>query len=196
MTRSSKNEVFLRIGFRSPEEEGSLTTIELFGVPGKASITGELAVSRETQQFFDDLIARVIFRRARLIANCDFKSLKIWLYDTEKEDSEIGYQIPQLDQHDLEISSNIPSSKLEFIYVLDNQLEGKEYENWKRIALELFTPLFPKFIAPPKISSELANNPLVKFMQDNPLSKALESLDPYGQAKQDLSFNALIIQID
>lgn len=201
MPSSSNNEtVFLRIGFRSPEQDGSLTTIELFGVPGKTSSTGQVDSSAQIKRFFDDLIARVIFRRARLIPECDFEYLKIWLYDTETKDAERGYQIPQIDERDLEITSNVPSSKLELIYVLDNQLTGTEYESWEKIARELFTPLFLKLIAPPELPSELANNPFVKLMEASPFGKALEmvnsTLDPYSPMKQKLFFNALIIQID
>ncbi len=201
MPSSSNNEtVFLRIGFRSPEKEGSLTSIELFGVPGKASSSSQVEVSHQIQKFFDDLIARVIFRQSRMIPQCNFEYLKIWLYDTKTKDAERGYQIPKIDQHDLEITSNVPSSKLEFIYVLDNKLTGREYEPWEKIARELFTPLFLKFIAPPEMPSELANNPFVKLMEASPFGKALEkvneTLDPYSNMKQKLFFNALIIQID
>jgi hypothetical protein len=77
MPSSSNNEnVFLRIGFRSPEKEGSLTSIELFGVPGKNSTTGQVDSSEKIKRFFDDLIARVIFRKARLMPECDFEYLK------------------------------------------------------------------------------------------------------------------------
>jgi hypothetical protein len=201
MQSSSNNEnVFLRIGFRSPEKEGSLTSIELFGIPGKTSTTDQVDSSEKIKRFFDDLIARAIFRKARLMPECDFEYLKIWLYDTETKDAERGYQIPQIDKSDLEIPSNVPSSKLELIYVLDNQLTGREYERWEKIARELFTPLFLKFIAPPELPSELANNPFVKLMEASPFGKALEmvnsTLDPYSPMKQKLFFNALIIQID
>jgi hypothetical protein len=201
MPSSDKNEtLFLRIGFRSPEKEGSLTSIELFGVPGKVSRNGQVEISDQIQKFFDDLIARVIFRQARFLPECDFQYLKIWLYSTETKDHERGYQIPQLDQHDLKIFSNVPSSKLEVIYVLDNQLTGREYEQWKKIAIQLFTPLFLKLIAPPELPSDLASNPFVKLMESSPFGKALEmlnnNLDPYSKMKQKLFFNALIIQID
>lgn len=201
MPRSYNNEtVFLRIGFRSSEPEGRLTNIELFGVPGKTSTTGQVDSSEKIKHFFDDLIARTIFRKARLIPECDFQYLKIWLYDTETTDAERGYQIPQIDERDLEITSNVPSSKLEFIYVLDSQLTGREYERWEKIARELLTPLFIKFIAPPEMPSELANNPFVKLIESSSFFKALEmvnnTLDPYSNMKQKLFFNALIIQID
>lgn len=201
MPSSYNNEtLFLRIGFRSQEKEGSLTSIELFGVPGKASTSGQVEISDQIRKFFDDLIARVIFRQARLLPECDFQYLKIWLYSTEKKQQEIEYEIPKLDQHDLKIISDFSSSKLEVIYVLDNQLTGGEYEHWKKIAIQLFTPLFLKFIAPPELPSDLASNPFVKLMEASPLGKAFEmfnnNLDPYSKMKQELFFNALIIQID
>lgn len=201
MPSSYNNEtLFLRIGFRSPEKEGSLTSIELFGVPGKVSRNGQVEISDQIQKFFDDLIARVIFRQARLLSNCNFEYLKIWLYSTEKKQQEIEYEIPKLDQDDLKIISNVTSSKLEVIYVLDNQLTGREYEHWEKIVTDLFNPLFLKFIAPPELPSDLASNPFVQFMESSPFGKALEmlnnNLDPYSKMKQNLFFNALIIQID
>lgn len=199
MSRSTSNNIFLTIGFRSPEK-GRLNSIEIIGIPGKTDSTGQAVISKTIRTFFDDLIARVIFRQSRMIPECNFEYLKILLYDTKTPNSERGYQIPQIDERDLEIQSNVPSSKLEFIYVLDNQLEGQEYESWVNISRSLFTPLFLKFIAPPEPPSEIANNPVFKLMEASPFGKAFEkvneTLDPYAQMKQKLFFNALIIQID
>ncbi len=201
MPHSANNKsVFLTIGFRSPEQQGSLNSIEIIGVPGKTDSTGQAVISKQIRTFFDDLIARVIFRQSRMIPECDFEYLKIWLYDTETKDADRGYQIPQLDHRDLEIKSNVPSSKLESIYVLDNQLEGQEYQRWVKISNQLFTPLFLKFIAPLEPPAEIANNPVVKLFEASPIGKAFEkvneTLDPYSNMKQKLFFNALIIQID
>lgn len=197
---ANNNNIFLTIGFRSPDQQGSLNSIEIIGVPGKTDSTGQAIISKKIRALFDDLIARVVFRQSRMMPECDFEYLKIWLYDTETQDAERGYQIPQIDERDLEIKSNVPSSKLESIYVLDNQLEGQEYESWVKISRSLFTPLFLKFIAPPEPPSEIANNPVFKLMEASPLGKAFEkvneTLDPYGQMKQKLFFNSLIIQID
>jgi hypothetical protein len=199
----------LRIGFESSSDQGTLKKIELFGVPGKSSANNQLAISPNIRSFFDDLIARVIFRKACLVRECDFQSLKIWLYDTQTKNRDRGYQIPSLDEHDLEIASNVSSSKLEKIYVLDNQLTEKEYEQWAKIANDIFLPLFLKFSSPPEMPTELANHPLVKLIESSPLVQLIESspfgrafgtvgqtLNPYSEMKQKLFFNALIIQID
>lgn len=191
---------FLTIGFRSTDNQGTLKSIELIGVPGDTLPNGKVKIAPRIQSFFDDLIARVIFFQSRSIPECDFEYLKIWLYDTETEDSDRGYKMPQLDERDLVIESNVPSSKLELIYVLDNQLTGREYDRWVRISRSLFTPLFSKFVTVPELPAEIANNPFVKSMQASLLGKALEkvnqTLDPYSNMKQKLFFNALIIQID
>lgn len=197
---ANNNNIFLTIGFRSAEQQGSLNSIEIIGVPGKTDSTGQAVISKQIRTFFDDLIARVIFRQSRMMPECDLEYLKIWLYATDTPDSERGYQIPQIDERDLEITSDVPYSKLEFIYVLDNQLEGQEYESWVNISRSLFTPLFLKFIAPPEPPSEIANNLVFKLIEASPVGKAFEkvneTLDPYAQMKQKLFFNALIIQID
>lgn len=197
---SSNKNVFLRIGFESSSDQGTLKQIELFGVPGKTSANNQVVISPNVRVFFDDLIARVIFRKARLICECDFQFLKIWLYDTQTENRDRGYQIPSLDEQDLEITSNVLSSKLDTIYVLDNQLMGAEYKQWAKIAKELFSPLFLKFSSPPEMPHELAEHPLIKLIESSPFGRALETvsqtLNPYSEMKQKLFFNALIIQID
>lgn len=190
-----REKMFLQIGFRSSETGGRLQTIEMFGLPGERLKDGTYTVNEKTQRFFDDLIVRKIFRESRRVSDCDFEYLKIWLYDTEISDNERGFAIPKLDHHDLEIQSNEQHSRLERIYILDNGLQGAEYERWKRICKDLFTPLFRGFIAPPEPPSRLGRNPLggyvVKF-----LDALTETVDEYAKKKQNLFFNALIIQID
>jgi hypothetical protein len=197
---NNENTAFLKIGFRSPQKDGSLTSIEIIGIPGKNKPDGQPDISEQIRTFFDDLIARAIFRQSRMIRECDFEYLKIWLYDTQTQDSDRGYKIPKIDERDLEIKTNVSSSKLQAIYVLDNQLEGQEYKRWVKISHSLFTPLFIKFVAPPEPPEEIANNPFVKLMEASPFGKVLEkvnqTLDPYSNMKQNLFFNALIIQID
>jgi len=186
--------IFLEIGFRSPESEGSLRTIELFGVPGERLPNGECIVNQKVQRFFDDLIVRKLFYQGRQLPDCNFEYLKIWLYDTETRDAQRGYDIPKIDRYDLEISSNNTLSKLEKIYVLDNGLTNSEYERWAKTAEQLFNPLFKKFILPPEPPSIEANsifNPLLKLVEN-----IHESLDSYSNLKRNLFFNALIIQID
>jgi hypothetical protein len=188
---SGSKKVFLQIGFRSSERDGSLRTIELFGIPGERSSNGEYAVSEKTQRFFDDLIVRKLFRDSRQLPYCDFEHLKIWLYNMDTRDEERGYDIPRIDDRDLKIRSDISSSRLERIYVLDNELTGREYERWRRTSEALFTPLFSKFLAPPEPPSILKNIPLVRFAEE-----VAEKVDPYLKMRQSAFFNALIIQID
>jgi hypothetical protein len=192
---SSSENPFLEIGFRSASSEGTLQTIELIGVPGERLPNGEYAVSDKVRKFFDDLIVRSLFRKSRFIPECDFRTLKIWLYDTEISNQERGYEIPKIDQRDLRLRENNMVSKLESIYILDNELEGKEYGLWKKICKELFGTLFANFIAPPEPPSIIADNPLFQ-----PLVQMMDNLtgavDHYGQMKKKLFFNALIIQVD
>lgn len=190
MPRYSKN-IYTAVGFRSSEPGGSLNIIEVFGLPGQRNKNDQIVVSSKTQSFFDNLIVRKIFRQSRRMRNCNFEKLLIWLYDTEINNQDRGYDIPDIDGSDLVIRSNVPSSKLEQIYVLDNGLKGDEYEEWRSIIKELFTPLFSGFIAPPEAPEIIAENPLVKT-----LGSLLEPLDPYGKMKQNLLFNSLIIQVD
>jgi len=186
--------IFLEIGFRSPESEGSLRTIELLGVPGEKLPNGECVVNQKVQQFFDDLIVRRIFYQSRQLPDCNFEYLKIWLYSTDTSNDRYEYAVPQLDSRDLEISSNNPLSKLEKIYVLDNGLTNAEYQRWKKTAEQLFNPLFPKFVLPPEppsIEAKSIFSPLLKFVEN-----IQDNLDSYSNLKRNLFFNALIIQID
>ena len=70
---------------------------------------------------------------------------------TSEDDDFLEYQIPELDKRDLKIQSNIPESNLKYIYVLDDELSGKEYQGWKKTSQNIFTPLFRKFVAAPEL---------------------------------------------
>ncbi|MEH2226187.1 hypothetical protein [Nostoc sp.] len=190
MPRYSDN-IYTAVGFRSSEPDGSLKIIEIFGLPGQRIKNEQVVVTSKTQSFFDNLIVRKLFRQSYRIKNCDFKSLKIWLYDTEVNNKDRGYAIPEIDNRDLVIPSNVPYSNLKQIYVLDNNLKGDEYQEWRSIAEELFAPLFSGFLAPPEAPEIIAENPLFKAV-----GSFFEPLDPYGKMKQNLLFNSLIIQID
>ncbi|MCV3217398.1 hypothetical protein OGM63_28475 [Plectonema radiosum NIES-515] len=190
MTGYSEN-IYTAVGFRSSEPDGSLKIIEIFGLSGQRINDNQVVVTPKTQTFFDDLIVRKIFRQSCRIRKCDFKSLKIWLYDTKIMNKDRSYDLPKIDEHDLVIRSNVPYSNLEQIYVLDNNLKGDEYQEWRSIAEELFTPLFLGFVAPPEAPEIIAENPIVKT-----IGSLFEPLDPYGKMKQKILFNSLIIQID
>jgi len=192
---SGSKKVFLQVGFRSPEKEGSLLTIEILGIPGEKLQQGDYVVTDKSKKFFDDLIVRKLFRKSRLLTDCNFEYLKIWLCDLDVDNSKRGYDIPKVDKNDLRIKSTVPSSKLEYIYVLDNGLSGNDYTLWKKTVKDLFNVLFIGFVAPPTAPEEVANNPLFKLVESltDPIR---DNLDPYGKIKQNLFFNALIIQID
>uniref|UniRef100_A0A7C3ZLW7 Uncharacterized protein n=1 Tax=Planktothricoides sp. SpSt-374 TaxID=2282167 RepID=A0A7C3ZLW7_9CYAN len=200
MPRSSKPQkpnnsdseiIYTVVGFRSPYREGKLRTIELVGVPGIRQKNGQCVVPEKTQRFFDSLLVGKLFTVSIRLRDCNFNQLKIWLYDTDATMRERGYEVASIDNRDLLIPSPIPSSQLEAIYVLDNELTGPEYQKWERDARQLLTPLFQEFITPPEPPDILANNPVVQFLQS-----LGENLDPYSQAKRKITFNALIVQID
>lgn len=190
-SKFNSEKVFLKIGFRSSEQIGTLKTIELLGVPGERLRNSEYMVTEKTQHFFDDLMIRKIFRDSRRLPGCDFEYLKIWLYDMNENDENRGYEIPQIDERDLVIHSNFNASSLKQIYVLDNGLTGREKEKWVRTAKDLFTPLFSKFLRPPETPDIFRSNPFTKLVEG-----VAETVDPYFKMKQAIFFNALIIQID
>ncbi|EDN70601.1 hypothetical protein BGP_2640 [Beggiatoa sp. PS] len=192
MPRTSEHEkVFLQVGFDSGETEGNLRTIEIIGIPGEKLSNGECVVSAKAQCFFDDLVAKPLFRESRHLRDCNFKSLKIWLYHPDVN-SERGYDVPQIDNRDLEISSNVSASKLRRIYVLDNGLKDTEYQLWQRMTSKLFLPLFRKFVAPPEPPE--ASGLIGAFF--DLVDSTMNTVDKYAQMKQSLFFNTLIIQID
>jgi hypothetical protein len=190
MPRYSDN-IYTAVSFRSPEPDGSLRVIELFGVPGQKIRDSELVVTPKMQSFFDELIVRKIFRNSIRIRDCSFQSLKIWLYDSEVSNQARGYDVPEIDNRDLLIRSNIQYSKLKGIYVLDDGLKGSEYQQWQKNAEALFLPIFSAFLAPPEPPEIIANNPFFKMMES-----VIEPMDQYAKMKQNLWFNSLIIQID
>jgi hypothetical protein len=192
---SSSENPFLEIGFRSASSKGTLQTIELIGVPGERLASGGYAITDKVRLFFDDLIVRTLFRKSRFVPECNFCTLKIWLYDTETPDEERGYEIPKIDERDLCFRSKKGNSKLEKIYVLDNELEGEEYRRWKEVCKELFGSLFTNFIAPPEPPEIIADNFLVKPLVEI-IDNFTDAFVRYGPMKRKLFFNALIIQVD
>ncbi|MEC4983539.1 MAG: hypothetical protein SAJ37_17175 [Oscillatoria sp. PMC 1068.18] len=193
---SQPETIFLEIGFQSSDTKGKLQQIYLIGIPGENLPNGQCTVSPKTRLFFDDSITRSLFQKSRFIPECDFRFLKIWLYDTETSNEERGYEIPKIDERDLcLLKNNSLPSKLEKIFVLDNELQGREYEIWKKCCQELFGSLFSKFIAPPEPPDIVAENFLFKPMVDL-IDGFTGNLDRYGKMKKKLFFNALIIQVD
>ena len=191
MSRSSQSKtVFIDVAFSS-SSEGTLRNISLIGLPVRESANGELIDSDDVTKCFDDLIVRPLFRGSRSIRECDFQSLKIWLYDTRiSNDKERGYVIPQIDRRDLSIPSQNSSSKLKTIYVLDNELEGVIYQEWKEVCQKLFSVLFNKLVAFPEQPQVSKGNFLGQLLG------SLENIDPYARQKKEFTFDSLIIQVD
>ncbi|GAB4189553.1 MAG: hypothetical protein Fur006_30910 [Coleofasciculaceae cyanobacterium] len=185
--------IYTTLGFQTSHPDGNLIAVEIIGVPGQKLQNGECNISERIERFFDETIAKPIFRSIRRFDECDFSYLKIWLYATDEGEDGQGYQVPPIDERDLEFESNIPESNLKFIYVLDNELQGTEYRRWEKTAKAIFNPLFKEFVAPPEIPSSFPF-PLNPF---SPFMDSLEgSLDPYAKLKRELFFDALIIQVD
>ena len=194
-SNNNHEDVFLQIGFRSPYTESKLRTIELYGVPGEKVDEDNYRVSEKIQKFFDDQIARKLFHHSLSLQYCDFEYLKVWLYNSNQSPDKQGYRIPTLDNRDLKIPTHINSSKLECIYVLDNQLEGKAYMHWERSAKDLFKPLFGRFMAPPTPPDVINNVPFLRLAGE--MAKEISNkIDPFFEMRKNIFFNALIIQID
>ena len=188
MPRTKSQEIFLTVTLESSHPDSNLKLIELQGVPGKNQ-NGRYILSDVMFSFFDDTIGRPLFAASRRLPNQNWQKLTIWLYPTDENSLE--YQIPRIDDRDLEIASNISESSLQFIYVLDNDLKGLQYRQWEKAAKAVFSPLFKKFAPPPQLPNSLPFNPFSDFIE------SLDSrLDPYAQMKRELFFDALIIQID
>ncbi len=171
MPRASKSQVvFLNVTLESDHPDSKLKQMDIIGVPGQNQ-NGKNILSDTVFGFLDDTIGRPIFAASRQIPNLDWQKLTIWLYPTD-EDS-LGYQIPTIDDRDLELKSNVES-------IL------------KSITSEdIFTPLFRKFVDPPQLPSSFSFNPFGSFIE------SLDSrIDPYAKMKRELFFDALIIQVD
>ena len=179
--------IYLSISFRSPETSGSLQTIKLHGVPGQELSNGESIVDNEMKNFCSDTIVGKIFRRS-LDLNSEFKRLEIWFYNSNTARQEISYLLPEVNERDLLIPSNISTSKLKQIYVLDNELEGDALIDWHQEVKSLFKPLFEEFVI---MSENLKSVPLFKGIE-HVISKGIL----HYEMKQNLFFDTLMIQVD
>jgi hypothetical protein len=189
MPRTSKSQkIVLNVTLESDHPDSKLKQMDIIGVPGQNQ-NGKNILSDAMSCFFDDTIGRPIFAASRQIPNLGWQKLTIWLYPTD-EDS-LGYQVPTIDDRDLELKSNLRESNLKLIYLLDNDLKGNEYRRWKKTSEDIFTPLFRKFVPPPQLPSSFSFNPFGSFIE------SLDSrIDPYAKMKRELFFDALIIQVD
>ncbi|MDM3853318.1 MAG: hypothetical protein PT119_25915 [Aphanizomenon gracile PMC627.10] len=187
-------DVFLTLGLRNSDSRSNLQSVEIIGIPGRKNRDGECSIDVTTERFFDDVIAKQIFRSSNRLKDCKFYDLKVWLYDTGIDNQ--GYEIPEIDRSDFKIECNIPFSKLKYIYVLDNGYEDNEYIQWKKDVETLLRPLFNSFIAPPEPNPSLNFNPFPNFPFPNFLDSLETKLDKHAEMKNEIFFNALIIQID
>ncbi len=187
MPRNKTQNIYLSATYESSRPDSILKQMQIIGIPGKNQ-NGQYVLSDLMYRFFDDTIARPIFAQSRQIPNLDWEKLKIWLFATDEDDDSVEYQIPELDNRDLKIESNIRESNLNCIYVLDDELSGNEYRRWNKTAKTLFTPLFGKFVAAPELPQLPFNLPFLESLDSR--------LDPYAKMKRELFFDGLIIQID
>lgn len=189
MPRTSKSQtIFLKVTLESDHPDSKLNQIEIIGIPGQSQ-NGKNILSDAVFCFLDDTIGRPIFAASRQIPKLDWQKLTVWLYPTDKDS--LGYQVPTIDDRDLELKSNVRESNLKLIYVLDNDLKGNEYRRWKNDAKAIFTTIFKNFVPPPQLPSSFSFNPFGSFIE------SLDSrIDPYAKMKRELFFDALIIQID
>ena len=181
--------IYTSIVFQAPH---SSTTIEIIGIPGRETLDGQCNVNEKIERFFDDCIAKPIFK-ANSRFNQDFSSFKIWLYDTEEDQDHQGYVTPDLD-HSVELSASTTTSMLKVIYILNDDISDFDYRFWRRSVEAIANSLFKAFAALPELPGSLPT-----AATENPFSrlqKFLEGRDPYAQMKQELFFDALIVQID
>lgn len=188
-SKCDSDKVFLTASFSYPGNDKKFKKIEIIGVPGKKSANDHDVVEEEIKKLFNNLIIKTILKKSNSLHDCNFDSLKIWLYDMKESNENYGYQIPEIKESYFVMYSSLKISNLERIYVFDNELTGREQEEWKKTAKYLFTPLFNNFVTPPELPEELRNNPVSKFIE-----RGVEIFTPSIKIKQTISFNALIIK--
>ncbi len=186
-THNIPNAAFLQVGFKNPDTRAKLETIELYGVPGEKNSLGEFKVNDNILKFFDARIIQELFCQSRKQLGCDFSNLKVWIYDTTIRNAERGYAVPDIDERDWTIKSQLKTSRLKRIYFLDNGLTDEAGQQWRQKATNLLTPLFSSFQALPSGPDTF----LTGFFKS-----IMEKIDPYEAMVRDVFFNALIVQID
>jgi hypothetical protein len=180
--------IYTSIVFQAPQ---STTTVEIIGVPGRETLDGQCIINEIIERFFDDCIAKPIFK-ANSRFNQDFSSFKIWLYDTEENLDHQSYVIPSL-AHSVGIPASVPNSMLNVIHILSRDISDFDNRSWRRSVEAIGHSLFKSLAVlheVPCSSSAIPENPFYR------LQRFLESRDPYTEMKQELFFDALIVQID
>ncbi|MEL6604464.1 MAG: hypothetical protein AAFP20_14700 [Cyanobacteria bacterium J06614_10] len=188
--KESNKEVYLQVDFCSSDATHSLQKIELLGIPGERSEDGGYVVNERVNRFFEELLAKELFRESIKLTQFPVNTLKIWLYDTSISEEDRDYHLPEIKGKDLEINSPLSSSELERVFVIDKGFSGKDYEVWKSSCKELVTPLFSRFVPPPDPPEILKEFLVMKFGEE--LSS---KLDLYLSMRKNMFFNALIVQI-
>ncbi|MEO0769453.1 MAG: hypothetical protein AAFY72_08460 [Cyanobacteria bacterium J06649_4] len=188
---SSAEEVYFQTSYRSFSEAEGLNEIELLGIPGELQPNGEYIVNKEITGFFEDLIAKELFRGSRKQTHYQFESLKVWLYDTTLKTELLGDKFPSLTEKTLRIDSPIEQSELICIYVVENDFLMDEYVVWKEACEQLLRPLFHRFVPPPDPPDVLKDFLVMRFGMD-----LTNKLDLYLSMRKNMFFNALIVQMD
>ncbi len=182
-------EVYLQINLESQQEEDSLRTIDVFGVPSERSKSGEYEVSEQIYGFFELFVAKELFKTNRTLSQYSFESVKIWLYDTRESREAQGYTVPSADLETIRISSEVKDSELKYISVLDAGLTETQRPTWETGCKELLTPLFQRFISPEEPPAILH-----EFLQMRLGVKLANKLDLYFNMRKNMCFDALIVQ--
>ncbi len=195
----NSNKVFLQVNFCSPERETKLKTIELCGIPALRASGGQYVIDIQVQKIFDTLLIRNLFRNSIRYPEHYFEHLKIWLYDTSATNYSQGYEIPLINDKDLVLHSNISTSVLKRIYILDNDLSGQDYEVRKKMAEVFFHPLFSKFrlaspLPKPQLTNVTKNTSFMKNILEG-FTDVSEKVELNSKIKETFlsHFNALII---
>jgi hypothetical protein len=195
----NSNKVFLQVIFCSPEREAKLKTIELCGIPAFRASSGQYVADIQVQKIFDTLLVRNLFRNSIRYPEHYFDHLKIWLYDISTTGNNQGYEIPVINDKDLVLHSNISTSILKRIYILDNDLSAQDHEARKKMAEFFFNPLFSKFrpaspLPKPQLTNVTKNTSFMKNIMEG-FTDVSEKGELNLKIKETLlsHFNALII---
>ncbi|MEL7534589.1 MAG: hypothetical protein AAFN10_25000, partial [Bacteroidota bacterium] len=62
--KESNSEVYLQVDFCSSDTTQALKKIELLGIPGERSEDGGYIVNEKVNRFFEELIAKELFRES------------------------------------------------------------------------------------------------------------------------------------
>ena len=186
---NSDDELYFQTSYRSSDETENLNIIELSGIPGERQENGEYIVNEQVNGFFEERIAKELFRSSRKLSGYQVTNLKVWLYDTSLKLETLGNQFPKLTEKTLKIESFLDQSELDCIYVLNDWAD--ECDAWEAACKKLLAPLFHQFVPPPDPPDVLKDFLVMRLGID-----LTNKLDLYLSMRKNMFFNALIVQIN